>query len=141
MRETLPDAARSWLRLPWNELHVQRHRDDEVRTRLERTDGLVRRLITRHDPDVADVVPIMAARRIRTVERRSEQPRLIELPDELHIVVIVGDTVFLETPCRIHAPDLEIVVCVRLAVAAIEVRDGVELLELFREHRTADARH
>src|SRR5262245_64612082 len=118
MRETLLDAVRSWLRLPRDELHVQRHRDDEVRTRLERTDGLVRRLITRHDPDVTDVVPIMAARRIRTVERRSEQTRLIELPDELHIVVIVSDTVFLETPRRVHASNLEIVVCVRLTVAA-----------------------
>src|SRR5581483_2839786 len=118
---------RSGLRLPRNESDVERNRDEQVRARLERPGG-TRRLIRGDSPDVAHVVAIGAALRIRPVERRREQAVLIERADELHIVVVVGDTVFLEAPIRFDAADLEIVAGVRLPVRPVPVRDGVELL-------------
>src|SRR5512142_1451453 len=99
MRETRFGGG-SWLRLPGNELDVQRDRDDQQRPRLERPRILAGRNVGCYDPHVADVVPARAARWVRTIEGRREQSCLIERADKLHVIVVVRDAVLLQTPRR-----------------------------------------
>src|SRR5262249_36494951 len=100
----------------------------------------VGRLIARDDPDVADVVPVVASLWIRAIDGGGEQPILVDGADELHVVIVVRDAVLLDAPRRFHATDLEIVLGVRLSIRTVVVRDGVELLPLLREDDATGAR-
>ena len=129
--------------------HVERHGHDEVRTRAKRCGGCRRRRARRasrcmrgDDPDVADVVPVAGAQRIRSVRRRREPPaRAVDFAHELHVVIVEGRGVFLERPDRRHHAEVEVIFGIGLAIRTVGVAEGLELREHLREHRAADASH
>src|SRR5579862_3653096 len=100
-------------------LHVQRHRNYQIRFADERAAILVFFVLRgSHHPNVAVIVPAEFALWIGPVRGRSEQTVGTETPDEFLIVIAVHGAELLHRPGRLNGTEFDIVGGMQLAVAA-----------------------
>ena len=84
---------------------------------------------------------LAAAIRIGTIQRRHEQPVLIQRPHELDVIVVEHRRVFLHRPRNVDVSEFQIVARLGLAVGTVAVRDRLELRVALREGPTPQSRH
>src|SRR5262245_47344695 len=152
LRNRWPGPARTSARVSWTAsfpnlprtpLHVQRHRDEQVRTGLHWFGGGVSRGggVGCHDPHVADVVAVARSLRIWAFDIRREQSALRHLTHELDVIVTKCRRVFLEAPADVDRSQIQIVRRIGFAIYSVAHATCFELLWTSRKVNAAEPRH